>query len=55
MNSNFETGVASAGGVFGGEVIPHGQRVNGASLALVLPNKEVAIEVIYNFYLLSES
>ena len=48
-------GVATAGGVFDGEVILRNQRVNGASLALISPNKEGVIELIYNIYLLSES
>ena len=52
MNLNFETGVAPTGGVFDEEVIPRDQRVNGASLALILPNKEAVIEPIYDIYLL---
>ena len=52
---NFKKRVASAGGVFDGEVILRNKRVNGASLALISPNKEGVIELIYNIYLLSES
>ncbi len=55
MNLNFETGAAPVGGVFDEEVIPCDQRVNGTSLALVLPNKEVVVELIYDIYLLSVS
>ena len=52
-NLNFETGVAPTGGVFGEEVIPRNQRINDASLALVLMNKEAVIELSYDVYLLS--
>ena len=47
--------VAPVGVFFDEEVIMHNQIVNGTSLALVLLNKEAAIELICNVYLLSIS
>ncbi len=54
-NLNVEMGVAPTGEAFDKGVILHNQRVNGASLALVSPNKEAVIELSYNVSLLSIS